>query len=181
MSLTDSSSPWIWSMRGGSAIASNDQSADLQQHDNYGTFQIDLAKATGGNSINPFAQSSTSTNASSTASAPLAVSTTSGGEEGPKKGPSPTKHMRVIAHGVLMSLAFLYVMISCINTWSANSFRIFFPFGALTVRLLSFKGLVWVHAGTQLTAYAIAISGMGIGTWIAVTDNVVSQPTSCVH
>ena len=111
MSLTDPSSSWIWSIRVGDAIASNSQSADLQQHNNFGTFNIDLTKATGGNSVNPFAQSSTSTQASGTAAAPLATTTSSSsGEE--KEGPSPTKHMRVIAHGVLMSLAFLSVLSS---------------------------------------------------------------------
>ncbi|MCJ1251253.1 hypothetical protein MMC30_008484 [Trapelia coarctata] len=160
MSLTDPSSSWIWSIRAGDAIASNSQSADLQQHNNFGTFKIDLTKATGGNSVNPFVQSSTSTNASGTAVAPLATTTAgSSGDGGEHVGPSPTKHMRVVAHGVLMSLAFL----------------IFFPFGALTVRLLSFKGLVWVHAGTQLTAYAIAVSGMGIGVWLAVTEGAWDQ------
>lgn len=72
------------------------------------------------------------------------------------------------------------------HTCGANVHRIFFPFGALTVRLLSFKGLVWVHAGTQLTAYAIAISGMGIGVWLAVEEGAVSRaklafPPSFLH
>lgn len=110
MRLTDPSSSWIWSVKNGDPIASNSQSADLQQHNNFGNFQIDLSKSSGGNSVNPFAEGATSTS-SGTAAAPT---TTSGGDSqgGGQEGPSPTKHMRVVAHGVLMSLAFLYVVLS---------------------------------------------------------------------
>ncbi|MCJ1358085.1 MAG: hypothetical protein MMC33_008083 [Icmadophila ericetorum] len=71
------------------------------------------------------------------------------------------KHESVVAHGVLMSLAFL----------------IFFPFGALTVRVLSFNHMVWVHAGTQVVALAIATAGVGLGIWIAIT----TQQLDMVH
>lgn len=108
MTLTDPSSSWIWSVKNGDPIASNSQSADLQQHNNFGNFQIDLSKSSGGNSVNPFAESATSTS-SGTAAAPT---TSSGDQGGQQEGPPPTQHMRVVAHGVLMSLAFLYVMLS---------------------------------------------------------------------
>ena len=107
MRLTDPSSSWIWSVKNGNPIASNSQSADLQQHSNFGNFQIDLSKSSGGNSVNPFTGSATSTS-----SGTAAASTTTSGEGGGQEGPSPTKHMRVVAHGVLMSLAFLYVVLS---------------------------------------------------------------------
>ena len=49
--------------------------------------------------------------------------------------------------------------------------RIFFPFGALTVRLLSFQGLVWVHVGAQTFAYLLALVALGLGVWIAVSPS----------
>lgn len=109
MSLMDPSSSWIWAMKNGDPIASNSQSADLQVHDARGKFQIDLSKSSGGNSANPFAA-----NATTTSSGAAAANATAGGSDsqgGGDAGPSPTHHMRVIAHGVLMSLAFLYVVV----------------------------------------------------------------------
>ncbi|THZ25815.1 hypothetical protein D6C90_09129, partial [Aureobasidium pullulans] len=47
-----------------------------------------------------------------------------------------------IAHGVLASLAFV----------------IFFPFGAISIRLFSFRGLLWFHAIVQVLAYLIYIA-----------------------
>jgi len=109
MGLTDPSSSWIWSIRAGDPIASNSQTADLQQHNNLGNFQIDLTKATGGNSVNPFVQSSASTNASGTAAAPLATTSadSSSAAGAGDRPPRAVMHMRIVAHGVLMSLAFL--------------------------------------------------------------------------
>lgn len=53
------------------------------------------------------------------------------------------------------------------------AFLIFFPFGALTVRLLSFSNTIWVHAGAQVFAYLVALSAFGLGVWIAVTTQQV--------
>jgi len=112
MRLTDPSSSWIWSIRSGDPIASASQTADLQQHNTKGNFQIDLSKSSGGNSVNPFAKSATSTS-SGTAAATTTASggeTTAGGggdQGGEPARPPPTQHVRVIAHGVLMCLAFL--------------------------------------------------------------------------
>ena len=37
------------------------------------------------------------------------------------------------------------------------------------------KKTIWVHAGLQLFTYAFAISGMGIGVWLAVSEQAVSK------
>lgn len=57
----------------------------------------------------------------------------------------------MIAHGVLASLAFV----------------IFFPFGAISIRLFSFPGLLWFHAIVQVVAYLLFISAFGIGIYLA--------------
>jgi hypothetical protein len=56
----------------------------------------------------------------------------------------------VIAHGVLAALAFV----------------IFFPTGAILIRLGSFRGLWLVHGLFQLFAYAIFIAAFAIGVWL---------------
>ncbi|MCJ1409984.1 hypothetical protein MMC19_004069 [Ptychographa xylographoides] len=172
MSFTDSASSWIWAAKNGDPIASNDPSANLNQHDYNDNFQIDLTKAAGGNSLNPFVSNAATTSTAPAGSSPSSSSpSSSGGSTGGSSnggssggssdsGEEATKHMRVIAHGIIMSLAFL----------------IFFPFGALTVRFLSVKGTVWIHAVSQLLAYALALAGMGIGVWLAVTEDMLNIP-----
>ena len=65
----------------------------------------------------------------------------------------------VIAHGICMGLVF----------------AVFFPFGGSILRSLNFRGLVWFHAGWQLFSYAIALAGLGMGIWIAVTTDQVRR------
>lgn len=63
-----------------------------------------------------------------------------------------------VAHGILMGLAF----------------ALFFPFGSTLLRLFNFRGIIWVHAGVQAFAYAVALAAFGLGVWIAVeTDQVI--------
>lgn len=58
------------------------------------------------------------------------------------------RHRIVITHGIVMGLAF----------------AVFFPLGAIIIRLLSFKGLMWIHAGWQVFAYVgITLSHNSLG------------------
>jgi hypothetical protein len=65
----------------------------------------------------------------------------------------------MIAHGVLASLAFV----------------IFFPFGAISIRLFSFPGLLWFHAIVQIIAYLLFIAAFGIGIYLATQIHMVRQ------
>ena len=106
MTFNDSSSSWIWAMRNGDPIASDSQSANVQQHDNNEPFTIDLTKAAGGNSINPFIQSSTNT--TSGAAPATTTATTSGGSDS-ESSTKATRQVRIHAHGLIMSISMLYV------------------------------------------------------------------------
>ncbi|KAI9872543.1 MAG: hypothetical protein M1830_001493 [Pleopsidium flavum] len=177
MDLKSSSSSWIWAVKDGSSLDTNDQSANLQQHSVQGAFKFDLTKASGGNSLNPF-QDATATSTAAGGAAPTSAvsgansgpnassdgssssgSSSEGDDSGSSGGSKAMEHRMVIAHGVLMSLAFL----------------IFFPLGALTIRLLSFAGTVWVHAGAQVFAYSMALAAFGIGIWIAVNTQQLNN------
>jgi len=59
--------------------------------------------------------------------------------------------MMLMAHGILACLAF----------------AIFFPFGAISIRLMSFPGLVWFHAAFQAFAYLTYIAAFGLGVYLA--------------
>jgi hypothetical protein len=66
---------------------------------------------------------------------------------------SPSKkRTMLIAHGVLASLAFV----------------ILFPSGAIAIRLASFPGIVWLHAGFQILAYMVYTAAFGLGIWLAL-------------
>lgn len=152
MDLTSSDSNWIWAIKEGDPLNSDSQSADIEQHNDAEPFQFDLTKARGGSSTNPFVVAGTSTN---TTPAPAASgsSSSSDGDSGDSEGGGGEgqKMKRIlIAHGTLMGLAFVIV----------------YPLGAIIIRLLSFQGLVWVHAGVQWFAYAMALAGMGLGVYL---------------
>ncbi|KAG9640289.1 hypothetical protein KCU95_g17900, partial [Aureobasidium melanogenum] len=65
----------------------------------------------------------------------------------------------MIAHGVLASLAFV----------------VFFPFGAISIRLFSFPGLVWFHAIVQVLAYLVFIAAFGLGIYLATQIHLLNQ------
>ncbi|KAF2020454.1 iron reductase domain protein [Aaosphaeria arxii CBS 175.79] len=69
----------------------------------------------------------------------------------------PTDRTKMlIAHGVLASLAFV----------------IFFPAGAIAIRLSSFPGAIWFHAVFQVFAYVVYIVAFGLGVYLAKEFNL---------
>jgi hypothetical protein len=66
----------------------------------------------------------------------------------------------LIAHGIMAGLAF----------------AVLFPFGAISIRLLSFPGLVWFHAAFQVFAYLFYIIAFGLGIYLATQMKLVSFP-----
>lgn len=164
MDFSSSNTDWIWAVKDGSSISSDSVSANLQQHSQQSAFSFDLTKARGGNSLNPFvdtgatATAAGGSNPTSGASAAGQEQSGSSSSDGSSGSGSPTasdfakQNRAIIAHGIIMGL----------------TFALLFPSGALLIRMFSFKGLVWVHAGFQIFAYALAIVGLGLGVFIAV-------------
>ena len=164
MDFSSSKTNWIWAVKSGSALSTNSQSANLQQHSQYDSFNLDLTKARGGNSLNPFADTTatTTTAASASASAGSSGSSESAQGQGASSGSFSSdssiasdiakRHRAMKAHGTLMGLAF----------------SLLFPTGSVFMRLFSFRGLVWVHAAFQMFTYAMALAGLGVGVYIAV-------------
>ncbi|TVY38396.1 hypothetical protein LSUB1_G006367 [Lachnellula subtilissima] len=145
MSFNDAASNWIWAYKNGQPIASDSATAAVTFHSKFGKQQFDLTQAAGGNSANPF-------------TATTAAATSGGIHSGPPMGSGgPPKYFNavLIAHATLLPIAFVLLM----------------PMGAMAIRLLSFKGLLWAHAGCMILAYSISIAGMGMGIWIALTVN----------
>jgi Eukaryotic cytochrome b561 len=181
MSPTSTSSKWLYAMLKGS-MSSDDTSATISQHSSFGSLSsLDLTKARGGNSANPFiAQAavagSSSAGTGTKTGAATATGTASGKHTGASSAASPTSTSSYTsgdsdddsgepsvsistlnhyfsAHGILMSVAIL----------------VLFPIGSISMRLLSFRGLVWMHAGIQSIALCVVIAAFGIGIWAAMT------------
>ncbi|KAF2728635.1 CBD9-like protein [Polyplosphaeria fusca] len=74
-------------------------------------------------------------------------------------GPSGNQRTMLIAHGTLAALAFV----------------IFFPMGAIAIRLASFPGVVWLHAAFQVFAYLVYIAAFGLGVYIANGLNMLDR------
>lgn len=120
-----------------------------------GSLNFNLQVAKGGNSLNPFVASAQSTGTANGTASPTPITGSIGGSvEGPGFDEGMVTRAK-IAHGTIMGLAF----------------AIFFPIGGIIIRVLSFRGLIWVHAGLQLLTYALALAGMGLGVYIAIKPN----------
>lgn len=116
-----------------------------------------MTRTTSDNVVNPFLAVETpqSSDAATPSNIPGSIPPSSGAEF---EDESIVKLRRVIkAHGVVMGLAFV----------------VLFPLGALLMRIFSFRGLVWVHAATQILTYSLAIAGLGMGIWIADETSMV--------
>ncbi|KAL9121096.1 MAG: hypothetical protein Q9187_002346 [Circinaria calcarea] len=138
MDFSDPESQWIFAVRDGSPISSSDVTANLQQHTIRNGFTLDLTRAVGGNSLNPF----TSTGVGG--SVPISNSSSNG-----TAASSESSDTANLAHGIIMSLAFL----------------IFFPFGALTLfayslALAGFGVGIWIAVTSAQLRMAHPIIGI---------------------
>ncbi|KGO51808.1 Alpha/beta hydrolase fold-3 [Penicillium expansum] len=136
--VTSSSSPWIWAIKYGESLNSVSLSEVITQHDDHGVTTIDLKKATGGNSMNPFAQM---------ARAPISSSEEDPGFAAFRR----TVKRKKTAHAVLMVLAFV----------------VMFPFFALGLHIFPSKWTVNIHGTFQLLTLAVVIAGFGLGISLA--------------
>ena len=157
MDLTSKNTKWIWAFKNGDPIKSDSNSlTTLSQHDSFGKVNFDLSVAAGGNSLNPFATQTTASGTTSSGSSPTSTAASGSGDVGAVSvddgSELKNRNKAMIAHGVVMGLAFAFV----------------FPLGSILIRIFSFPGLLWVHAGTQLFAYLLSIVGLGLGIYIAL-------------
>ncbi|KAJ5153503.1 cellobiose dehydrogenase [Penicillium canariense] len=90
--ITSSSSPWVWAFKNGQPLDTDSLSATITMHDNSGIASLNLQKATGGTSENPFLISS--------------GTTTSSGQSIFYDN-SPSVHKKRIAHAVIMITVFV--------------------------------------------------------------------------
>ena len=145
-------SQWIWATTHGEAVDSEDVTHRIYQHDFHGLFDLDLTKAVGGTSENPFS--------SNDGGDYSIVDHTSQSKQ--QQLNDTTLHKKRIAHGVMSSLAFVLL----------------FPNFGLTMYLFPSRWTVaWIHGPLQMFAVALALCGLGVG--VSVSKDV--QGMSSYH
>ena len=156
MDPTDTSSSWIWAYKSGSALDSEDTSANLDQHSTMGSFNLNLKEGTGGSSQNPFAPAAAASGSPSASGAGAQPTATSGvsapaATNAPHDGGGSTSGGSVdsvrTAHAVIMSLVFL----------------VMFPLAALTLYLPYEQRVRYIHAPMQVVSLILLIVGLAMG------------------
>jgi len=163
MDLTSTASNWIFAYKAGSPLNSDSTSASIDQHDNYGTFTLNLAAATGGDgTMNPF--TTTVTSASNTGMTSLNSANSAMNSTMMDMTPSNAQMIMdgTTAHGIMGAAAFV----------------ILFPSGSIVMRIFNFKGLIWLHVGIQVFGYLVALALMETGVWIALNNGEVRATAS---
>jgi hypothetical protein len=165
MNLASTSSNWIYAYKAGSALNSDSVSASIEQHDNYGTFTLNLAAATGGSgNVNPFTTTASASNTDMTAMSgnnTMINSTMMDTGNSTIESPEQIIMDGTMAHGIM----------------GAATFVLLFPSGSIVMRILNFKGLIWLHVGIQVLGYLLALALMETGVWIAVNNGEVCATT----
>jgi hypothetical protein len=146
MDLTSQSSNWIYAYKSGSAISSDSLTVSLSQHSTFGTTTFNLQNAAGGSSSNPFTTTASESSNTGTSSGSTGTSQSD-------SGGSSNGVLIVMAHAILAPVAFV----------------LFFPIGAMIIRIGDVRNLIWIHAGWMGFTYMLALASMGMGIWIAVT------------
>ncbi|KAL4923785.1 cytochrome and DOMON domain-containing protein [Aspergillus undulatus] len=137
------SSPWIFAYKGGASLDSDNPDADISFHDDFGGTSVTLQNAVL-RSDNPFLNY----DPSSPSNQPDEI-----------EGHAGNGVNLLIAHGVIMSIAFI----------------ILFPsFGLLTA--LPMRGIiVKAHAPLQVLTLCLAIAGMGLGIKMGRDDDIMDD------
>lgn len=138
---------WIHARKSGAAMDTTDAQARFSQHDDQGGFTWQYTNAVGGSSSNPF----TTSDAVVSGTAP--ANSSGGGSS------SPMRKNIMLVHGIFASLAFL----------------VFFPLGAIIMRLGKFSNVVAAHVATQVFAWLLFMTAFGLGLYYGITGNYMSQ------
>ena len=137
---------WIYGRRTGESMDTTDSEARIMEHEEHGGFTWSYSDAVGGASTNPF----------------IASDTVVSGQKPAESGASNSLAMRrniLLVHGIFASLAFL----------------VFFPIGAIVIRLGGFDSVLRVHIGLQVFSWLLFIAGSGLGLYYGITGNYMTE------
>ncbi|KAF1931202.1 iron reductase domain protein [Didymella exigua CBS 183.55] len=144
-SFSSSSGQWVHGRKSGAALDSTDVKARISQHDAADSFTWSYSNAVGGSSTNPF----------------MATDTVVSGTTPVSSGSDDTS-MRsniILVHGIFASLAFI----------------VFFPIGAIIIRLGKFNNNVMIHVSTQIFSWLLFIAASGLGLYYGITGDEMNE------
>ncbi|KAI5794332.1 hypothetical protein DFH27DRAFT_130337 [Peziza echinospora] len=175
VNVKSTAQPMIWAVGTGQKVFSDSNAERISQHASRSTFVIDLVRATGGNTANPFDPNGNGNNTGGGSGSGNETNTggnegtgedgnTGGGEGGSDVGGGSlplTKADRVlIAHGVLMAIAFL----------------ILYPLGSIVIRFIApylTKPMpLYLHAGIQFVSFILTLVGFILGLQVGDMHHV---------
>lgn len=55
------------------------------------------------------------------------------------------------------------------------AFVLLYPLGAMTIRMLNFKNVVWFHAGWMAFTYLLVLTTLGLGIWMAIVSDQLNN------
>lgn len=139
------SGQWIHARKSGKPMDTTDVQTGFSEHDVHDGFTWTYSSAVGGASVNPFASSDVVVS-----SGPNATSGSSSGNK---------RRNILLAHGVMASLAFL----------------VFFPVGAIIMRVGKFNGVLQVHIAIQILSWMMFITAFGLGLYYGITGNYMKE------
>ncbi|KAB8253932.1 hypothetical protein BDV32DRAFT_157495 [Aspergillus pseudonomiae] len=138
--IMGSSSPWSWAMCHGYPLVSSDVAVQIHKHDIHGSFTLDLTRAIGGNSSNPFLDLTYLHHDVTPSSREHVIDDAS-------------LYSKRVAHGVMTPIAFVLM----------------FPgFGLLLHIYPTRHTVLWMHAPMQIIAACVALIGLGFGVSVSM-------------
>lgn len=179
MDFTASTTSWIWATKSGPTMNSNDNNIELEQHDaaNYGAIKFD-ASTKGGNNANPY-----SANPAVCTQTPKLQRMSPAAVSPKRRKPALLLFERDanLTDGTLVCSSISETMDDGVNTrlimihgyLACFVFAVLFPCGGILMRLLSFRGMLWIHAALQIFGYVTYIGSAGIGVWLIKHEYIV--------
>jgi uncharacterized membrane protein len=142
------------------------ETAVISQHTVEGDLNFDLANAKGGQDVNPFYTSGSGGQSppGSTGGSGNSGSTYGGSGDGADLLAAPNAYERnpdlwINAHGIVASIAIVILL----------------PIGAIIIRVLSFRQVVWLHAAVQIIGTLAFIAAFGLGVYVADNEDEIDE------
>lgn len=190
MDFKSSSASWVWAVKEGTPIKSDDLNQGIQKHTKSSAFTWDFSNAKGGSAANPFvaaaaspASSMSSGTSGSTRTSGNAMSstmmsgtmttgssgsmTTAGGASASQSSSSGYTTTTTMGSGATTQGPIPPAIIIAHAVLATLAIAFLLPLGGILIRVANFPGLVWVHATIQYVALAMFIAAFGLGAYYA--------------
>jgi len=67
------------------------------------------------------------------------------------------------------------IVLWCHGVFAATAFALFFPLGAILIRVSSHRSIMWVHAAIQMIAWTLFATAFGLGLYFALSHDILTM------